>query len=144
MCNTFMGSFAYMAPERFNGQPYGFSSDLWSLGLCVVECAMGKSPYAEHGTAPVPLMLAVCVLSSTCMPDYWPENRPRIVHRLEFKTVHASQALLCQCRAACVSQCGTCSCTVRASHECQLCCTPSHRCKTPTVRGLRNTASESV
>jgi serine/threonine protein kinase len=59
MCNTFMGSFAYMAPERFNGQPYGFSSDIWSLGLCAVECATGKYPYEGLGSAPVPLMLAV-------------------------------------------------------------------------------------
>ena len=54
-----MGSFAYMAPERFNGQPYGFSSDIWSLGLCVVECVTGKYPYEGLGAAPVPLMLAV-------------------------------------------------------------------------------------
>lgn len=66
MCNTFMGSFAYMAPERFNGQPYGFSSDIWSLGLCVVECITGKYPYEGLGTAPVPLMLAVRSLKFTC------------------------------------------------------------------------------
>lgn len=65
MCNTFMGSFAYMAPERFNGQPYGFSSDVWSLGLCVVECVTGKYPYEGLGAAPVPLMLAVCSPSSS-------------------------------------------------------------------------------
>ena len=45
MCGTFVGTFKYMAPERVQSMPYGYSADIWSLGLCVLELAMGKYPY---------------------------------------------------------------------------------------------------
>ena len=51
MCATFIGTHAYMSPERLSGAPYGFASDIWSLGVTLVECALGEYPYPayEHG-----------------------------------------------------------------------------------------------
>lgn len=43
---TFAGSISYMAPERFGEQPYGPPSDVWSLGITLVELLTGKFPYA--------------------------------------------------------------------------------------------------
>jgi mitogen-activated protein kinase kinase 1 len=33
-----------MSPERLKGDPYTSDTDLWSLGLTLLECAMGKYP----------------------------------------------------------------------------------------------------
>jgi serine/threonine protein kinase len=50
MCGTFVGTFKYMSPERIRNQPYGYASDIWSLGLVIMECATGQYPIHEHGT----------------------------------------------------------------------------------------------
>ncbi|KAH1116885.1 hypothetical protein GYH30_046318 [Glycine max] len=46
--NTFIGTCNYMSPERINGsqEGYNFKSDIWSLGLILLECALGRFPYA--------------------------------------------------------------------------------------------------
>ena len=48
-CTTFVGTFLYMSPERFGGEPYSFPSDVWSFGLTVMECATGEYPYLRNG-----------------------------------------------------------------------------------------------
>ncbi|CAM9456584.1 unnamed protein product [Phaeothamnion confervicola] len=50
MCRTFVGTFKYMSPERVRSQGYGYQSDLWSLGLVVMECATGRYPLPEEET----------------------------------------------------------------------------------------------
>ena len=45
MCGTFVGTFKYMSPERIRNQPYSYSSDMWSLGLTLVESATATYPY---------------------------------------------------------------------------------------------------
>ncbi|XP_047323524.1 mitogen-activated protein kinase kinase 2 [Impatiens glandulifera] len=45
--NTYVGTYNYMSPERIGGgSPYGYRSDIWSLGLVILECAMGSFPYS--------------------------------------------------------------------------------------------------
>ena len=58
MCETWQGTTIYMSPERLQSQPYGFSSDIWSLGVCLAECATGKYPYDNSG-GPIALMAHV-------------------------------------------------------------------------------------
>ncbi|EEY59831.1 mitogen-activated protein kinase kinase, putative [Phytophthora infestans T30-4] len=41
---TFTGTLLYMAPERISGGMYSYPSDLWSFGLAVMACAIGKLP----------------------------------------------------------------------------------------------------
>ncbi|CAI0426187.1 unnamed protein product [Linum tenue] len=43
--DTFVGTYNYMSPERISGSTYDYSSDIWSLGLVVLECAIGRFPY---------------------------------------------------------------------------------------------------
>eukprot|EP00892_Ulva_mutabilis_P011098 jgi/Ulvmu1/8360/UM042_0066.1 len=57
-CQTFKGTATYMSPERINSRPYGFASDIWSLGVCVVECATGHFPY-DRSSGYIPLMIAI-------------------------------------------------------------------------------------
>lgn len=43
--STFVGTGIYMSPERFEGNSYTSNSDVWSLGLTILECAVGYFPY---------------------------------------------------------------------------------------------------
>lgn len=52
LARTNIGCQSYMAPERIKGESrgettlaYTVSSDVWSLGLSMIELAMGKYPY---------------------------------------------------------------------------------------------------
>ncbi|XP_046861744.1 dual specificity mitogen-activated protein kinase kinase 1-like [Xenia sp. Carnegie-2017] len=44
MANSFVGTRSYMAPERLQGNIYSIQSDIWSLGLSLVEMAIGRYP----------------------------------------------------------------------------------------------------
>mmetsp|Transcript_23873 Transcript_23873/g.39478 ORF Transcript_23873/g.39478 Transcript_23873/m.39478 type:complete len:361 (+) Transcript_23873:91-1173(+) len=50
MCASFVGTHAYMSPERLGGKPYSFASDIWSLGITLIECALGRYPYTASVT----------------------------------------------------------------------------------------------
>ncbi|WMV60085.1 hypothetical protein MTR67_053470 [Solanum verrucosum] len=45
LANTFVGTYNYMSPERISGGAYDYKSDIWSLGLVLLECATGHFPY---------------------------------------------------------------------------------------------------
>lgn len=45
MCHSFVGTFKYMSPERMKSEQYSYSSDIWSLGLVLMECATNLYPY---------------------------------------------------------------------------------------------------
>lgn len=44
MANSFVGTRSYMSPERLQGSQYSVASDLWSLGLSLLEMALGCYP----------------------------------------------------------------------------------------------------
>ncbi|XP_032673257.1 dual specificity mitogen-activated protein kinase kinase dSOR1 isoform X2 [Odontomachus brunneus] len=44
MANSFVGTRSYMSPERLQGTHYSVQSDIWSLGLSLVEMAIGQYP----------------------------------------------------------------------------------------------------
>jgi mitogen-activated protein kinase kinase 1 len=54
-----VGTVKYMSPERLESKPYGFSSDIWSLGICLIECATGEPLYAQMHDSPVDLFLTL-------------------------------------------------------------------------------------
>ncbi|CAN0009984.1 unnamed protein product [Pylaiella littoralis] len=51
MCGTFVGTFQYMSPERIKNEKYSYSSDVWSLGLVLMECATKEYPFRGEMTA---------------------------------------------------------------------------------------------
>ncbi|XP_022097416.1 dual specificity mitogen-activated protein kinase kinase 1-like [Acanthaster planci] len=44
MANSFVGTRSYMSPERLQGIHYTVQSDIWSMGLSLVEMAIGRYP----------------------------------------------------------------------------------------------------
>ncbi|KAF4310605.1 hypothetical protein GTA08_BOTSDO13913 [Botryosphaeria dothidea] len=45
MADTFIGTSYYMAPERIQGLSYTITSDVWSLGVTLLEVAQGRFPF---------------------------------------------------------------------------------------------------
>eukprot|EP00877_Chromochloris_zofingiensis_P000601 jgi/Chrzof1/10541/Cz05g02170.t1_MAPK2 len=50
-CLSWVGTVTYMSPERIRGDCYAFNTDVWSLGLVLLECAVGRFPYPPPGEA---------------------------------------------------------------------------------------------
>ena len=48
--NTFIGTSYYMAPERIQGHSYTITSDVWSLGVTLLEVAQHRFPFPADGT----------------------------------------------------------------------------------------------
>lgn len=46
-CRSYVGTVTYMSPERIRAEPYSIESDIWGLGLTLMECAIGKFPYPK-------------------------------------------------------------------------------------------------
>jgi serine/threonine protein kinase len=98
-CNSFVGTCAYMSPERFdpdgNGGEYGYSADIWSLGLTLLECAIGRFPCLQPGEKPdwPTLMCAICLGDPPSPPpDASPEFKNFIVCCLQKDAVRRPSA----------------------------------------------------
>ena len=71
IAKTNIGCQSYMAPERISGGAlaaggnkdgsYGVQSDIWSLGLTIIECAMGSYPYPPEASSTIFSQLNVSV-----------------------------------------------------------------------------------
>lgn len=48
MCTEIIGTTKYHAPERLSYQRYDSSADVWSLGLVVCECFLGRFPFSDQ------------------------------------------------------------------------------------------------
>ncbi|THU89126.1 kinase-like protein, partial [Dendrothele bispora CBS 962.96] len=47
--NTFVGT--NMSPERIQGAEYSVKSDVWSLGIALIELARGRFPFYNSGSS---------------------------------------------------------------------------------------------
>ncbi|GAA6038810.1 hypothetical protein JCM8097_002906 [Rhodosporidiobolus ruineniae] len=47
VADTFVGTSTYMSPERISGDPYTVKSDVWSLGITLIELAIGRFPFSS-------------------------------------------------------------------------------------------------
>lgn len=44
LATTFVGTAAYMSPERLRGDDYSTASDIWGVGMIALESALGEHP----------------------------------------------------------------------------------------------------
>ena len=51
---TMIGTYIYMAPERIDADSYYLNSDIWSLGIIVMECLLGYYPYIIYNNNTLP------------------------------------------------------------------------------------------
>lgn len=79
IAKTNIGCQSYMAPERISGGAmapgtadgtYSVQSDVWSLGLTIIECAMGQYPYPPEASSTIFSQLNVSFLASSLMVFY--------------------------------------------------------------------------
>lgn len=74
IATTYVGTHAYMAPERILGDEYSIRSELWSLGVSLLEMALGRFPYPtdSRGGAEtfLPIALLQCIVHENppCLP----------------------------------------------------------------------------
>ena len=62
IAKTFIGTNAYMAPERIEGQEYSVQSEVWSLGISLFEMATDLFPYESAKRAaskPIDLLKSI-------------------------------------------------------------------------------------
>ena len=50
LCNSFVGTFTYMSPERIFRSSYAYPGDIWSFGLVLMELLKGEYPYSKAST----------------------------------------------------------------------------------------------
>ncbi|CAF2683149.1 unnamed protein product [Rotaria sp. Silwood2] len=74
---TFIGTHKYMAPERVISDEYSISSEIWSLGMTILEIGLGRYPFqAESSDPPIavrPIELVQCIVYET--PPMLPTSR---------------------------------------------------------------------
>lgn len=64
LATTFTGTSYYMAPERIQGQPYTVTSDVWSLGLTIMEVAQHRFPFLPENHEPLmPIELLTVIVN---------------------------------------------------------------------------------
>lgn len=102
---TFVGTTTYMSPERILGTPHTSNSDIWSLGLTIMQCLLGRYPYGvcahffdlldliqESPSPSLPLdqfSSEMCSLSDQCLikdPSLRPGAEQLLQHPLILKT----------------------------------------------------------
>jgi serine/threonine protein kinase len=70
LSTTVVGTTRYMAPERLRAKPYGRSSDIWSLGLVLLECLAGECPWKESTS----IVTLVVTIEETAIDDLIPPS----------------------------------------------------------------------
>lgn len=74
-CASYVGTAAYMSPERFDPEAYSgdydpYAADVWSLGVAILELYLGHFPLLPVGQRPdwAALMCAICFGEAPEMP----------------------------------------------------------------------------
>lgn len=86
LATTFTGTSYYMAPERIQGHPYSVTSDVWSLGLTLLEVAQARFPFnlGKMANTLPPIELLMLILTFT--PELKDDPEHNIVWSKSFKS----------------------------------------------------------
>lgn len=84
--DTFIGTSYYMAPERIQGHSYTITSDVWSLGVTLMEVAQNKFPFLNNdGDKNQPAGLIDLLTFIVCKPIPELQDEPGIKWTPGFK-----------------------------------------------------------
>lgn len=75
MANSFVGTRSYMSPERLQGTNYKVESDIWSLGLSLVELALGRYPIPPPDSKELKAIFGAAYSESEQVPSLSPNNK---------------------------------------------------------------------
>ena len=88
MANTFVGTRSYMSPERLQGLNYSVASDVWSLGLSLVEMSLGRYPIPPPSIKSLESIFEQAIVeeSDPCTPGtpMSPDHQMAIFELLEY------------------------------------------------------------
>ncbi|KAG1939763.1 dual specificity mitogen-activated protein kinase kinase [Pimephales promelas] len=100
MANSFVGTRSYMSPERLQGTHYSVQSDVWSMGLSLVELAIGRYPIPPPDAKELEAIFGRPVLDAggaeghSMSPRPRPPGRPVSGHGLDSRPAMAIFELL--------------------------------------------------
>ncbi len=81
ICITYIGTMIYMSPERIIHKKYSYSSDLWSLGLMLIELAIGSYPYPKGDGTQMEIIESILHKPEPVLPESFnPEFRDFVSH----------------------------------------------------------------
>ncbi|RDL30113.1 uncharacterized protein BP5553_10391 [Venustampulla echinocandica] len=77
IADTFVGTTTYMAPERIRGLEYSVKSDVWGLGVTLLELATGRAPFqgehdGENPSSVLELLQSIVIEPSPTLPTNGP------------------------------------------------------------------------
>uniref|UniRef100_A0A670JE34 Dual specificity mitogen-activated protein kinase kinase 1 n=1 Tax=Podarcis muralis TaxID=64176 RepID=A0A670JE34_PODMU len=75
MANSFVGTRSYMSPERLQGTHYSVQSDIWSMGLSLVEMAIGRYPIPPPDSKELELMFGCPIGGDSPVSEASPRQR---------------------------------------------------------------------
>ncbi|SAM08277.1 hypothetical protein [Absidia glauca] len=76
MAQTFTGTQYYMAPERIKGGTYSVRSDIWSLGLSIIEVAQNQPALPPPDNPNLSIFELLDFIVHQPMPNLGPERSP--------------------------------------------------------------------
>lgn len=92
--NTFVGCQLYLPPERClpTQTAYDISSDVWALGITLVELACLSHPFQQHINNPWKLVVSVVEEAAPTIPDElgYPDLKVFVSHCLQKKPLERS------------------------------------------------------
>uniref|UniRef100_A0A8C9LAG3 Dual specificity mitogen-activated protein kinase kinase 2 n=2 Tax=Phasianinae TaxID=9072 RepID=A0A8C9LAG3_PAVCR len=100
MANSFVGTRSYMSPERLQGTHYSVQSDIWSMGLSLVELSIGRYPIPPPDSKELEAIFGRPVVdgaegeSHSVSPRARPPGRPISGHGMDSRPAMAIFELL--------------------------------------------------
>ena len=78
LTGTFLGTPAYMAPERVFNQPYDGRADVYAVGVMIYEMAAGKLPFEQTTGGHLSLMRLHAMAKPPALSSVVPDVDPRL------------------------------------------------------------------
>ncbi|KAI9322649.1 kinase-like domain-containing protein [Dichotomocladium elegans] len=78
VADTFVGTSSYMSPERIMGSPYSVKSDVWSLGITLMELALARFPFPPDGD-PLSIFELLQHIVNEPVPSFPPNKVPLVL-----------------------------------------------------------------